>query len=77
MNMNEDLLIKKILSLEEMVKNIKEELATKADIRELQFGQDRVLLLLQQFIQQWNKRCALVNKKMTGTDEDIELLTYM
>lgn len=45
--MNEDLIITKLLSLEEQVEKMKEDMATKADIRELMGGQDKMIRILE------------------------------
>ncbi|MEK7083652.1 MAG: hypothetical protein AAB932_00260 [Patescibacteria group bacterium] len=45
--MNEDLIIQKIIKLEEDVEEIKERMATKLDMRELQSGQDKMIRILE------------------------------
>jgi len=50
--MNEDLIIQKIIKLEEDMKEVKETMATKMDIKELLDGQDKMIRILERVDQE-------------------------
>jgi hypothetical protein len=66
-SINEDLVIKKIIKLEEEVVVIKETMATKNDIRLIMDGQDKMIRLMER----WDDKRVLMNDAIKTLDKDV------
>lgn len=70
--MNEDLFIEKVLKLEQDVQYIKEEIATKGDIRDMKITLDQIV----GFMQRWDEERIHMNQKITELDEDVSKIKF-
>ncbi len=68
--MNEDLVIKKIINLEEDSAIIKETMATKHDIRLIMDGQDKMIRLMER----WDDERILMNDAIKTLETDVAYL---